>query len=384
MDKILKKMDIQIDNLLNYPESKIFRELIQNAEDARADTVIIKVDESSYPNNGLFKSNDNQEIKSSIELLGPSILIYNNATFQEHDWEGICQISQGSKKENLKSWNSVYHITDNPIVYSGSNVWFADPNERMSGGLFFDLNDDGDYNKCFSFLEPFIQFKESNCNPKEYFNGTIIRLPLRIHSSEIKKAVLTIDAIKKILNEFSKDINEILIFLKNIASITIIVNNQIINSVKISNYSKIKEKREKVSLFLANIVDNEMNNQACAVELAEILCSKKSQSNCESIFQIDLGIYKNGNKEIKLISYGGVAIPINLDSSINFKGKPFTFLPIGGLVYDIPLHVNGYFRLSNARDNIIYSLTEVEEASESLSKQWNMFIAETIIPYFYV
>ncbi|EAL73014.1 hypothetical protein DDB_G0268850 [Dictyostelium discoideum AX4] len=404
------------DNLLNYPESKIFRELIQNAEDARADTVIIKVDEGSYPNNGLLISNDNQEIQSSKELLGPSILIYNNATFQKHDWEGICQISQGSKKENLKSvgnfglgWNSVYHITDNPIVYSGNNVWFADPNERMSGGLFFDLDDEDDYNKCLSFLEPFIQFKESNCNPKEYFNGTIIRLPLRIYPSEIKKAVLTMDAIKKILNEFSKDINEILIFLKSLASITIIVNNQIINSVSISNYSKIKEKREKVSLFLANIVDNEMNNPSSAVELAEILCSNKSQSNCESTFQIDLEIYRNGasqlisylvsqgiyidrklielvkkNKEIKLISYGGVAVPISLDGPINFKGKPFTFLPIGALVYDIPLHVNGYFRLSNARDNIIYSLTEVEEASESLSKQWNMFISETIIPYFYV
>ncbi|KAM9961027.1 hypothetical protein ACTFIW_010199 [Dictyostelium discoideum] len=404
------------DNLLNYPESKIFRELIQNAEDARADTVIIKVDEGSYPNNGLLISNDNQEIESSKELLGPSILIYNNATFQEDDWQGICQISQGSKKENLKSvgnfglgWNSVYHITDNPIVYSGNNVWFSDPNERMSGGLFFDLNDEDDYNKCLSFLEPFIQFKESNCNPNEYFNGTIIRLPLRIHSSEIKKGVLTMDAIKKILNEFSKDINEILIFLKSIASIKIIVNNQIINSVNISNYSKIKDQREKVSLFLSNIVDNEMNNPSSSVEFAEILCNKKSQSNCESTFQIDLEIHRNGvrqlisylvsqgiyidrklielvkkNKEIKLISYGGVAIPISLDSSINFKGKPFTFLPIGALVYDIPLHVNGYFRLSNARDNIIYSLTEVEEASESLSKQWNMFISETIIPYFYV
>ncbi|EAL73013.1 hypothetical protein DDB_G0268848 [Dictyostelium discoideum AX4] len=404
------------DNLLNYPESKIFRELIQNAEDARADTVIIKVDEGSYPNNGLLISNDNQEIESSKELLGPSILIYNNATFQEHDWEGICQISQGSKKENLKSvgnfglgWNSVYHITDNPIVYSGNNVWFSDPNERMSGGLFFDLDDEDDYKKCFSFLEPFIQFKESNCNPKEYFNGTIIRLPLRIFPSEIKKGVLTMDAIKKILNEFSKDINEILIFLKSLASITIIVNNQIVNSVNISNYSKIKDQREKVSLFLAKIVDNEMKDPSSSVEFAEILCSKKSQSNCESTFQIDLEIYRNGvsqlisylvsqgiyidrklielvkkNKEIKLISYGGTAIPINLDSSIKFKGKPFTFLPIGGLVYDIPLHVNGYFRLSNARDNIIYSLTEVEEASESLSKQWNMFISETIIPYFYV
>ncbi|EAL73015.1 hypothetical protein DDB_G0268852 [Dictyostelium discoideum AX4] len=415
-DQRLKVSHSLRNNLLNYPESKIVRELIQNAEDALADTFIIKVDEGSYPNNGLLISNDNQEIESSKELLGPSILIYNNATFHEQDWEGICEINQGSKKENLKSvgnfglgWNSVYHITDNPIVYSGNNVWFADPNERIGGGLFFDLDDEDDYNKCFSFLEPFIQFKESNCNPKEYFNGTIIRLPLRIYPSEIKKAVLTMDAIKKILNEFSKDINEILIFLKSLASITIIVNNQIVNSVKIKNYSKIKDQREKVSLFLSKIVDNEMNNPSSAVELAEILCSNKSQSNCESTFQIDLEIYRNGvsqlisylvsqgiyidrklielvkkNKEIKLISYGGVAVPISLDSSINFKGKPFTFLPIGALVYDIPLHVNGYFRLSNARDNIIYSLTEVEEASESLSKQWNKFISETIIPYFYV
>ncbi|KAM9991238.1 hypothetical protein ACTFIZ_004636 [Dictyostelium cf. discoideum] len=242
-DQKIKPSHSLRDNLLNYPESKIVRELIQNAEDARADTVIIKVDEGSYLNDGLLISNVNQEIESSKELLGPSILIYNNATFQEQDWEGICQISQGSKKENLKSvgnfglgWNSVYHITDNPIVYSGDNVWLSDPNERFGGGLFFDLNDEDDYRSCFSFLKPFIQFKESNCNPKEYFNGTIIRLPLRIYPSEIKKDVLTMDAIKKILNEFSKDINEILIFLKNIESITIIVNDQIVNSVTISNY----------------------------------------------------------------------------------------------------------------------------------------------------
>ncbi|KAN0027600.1 hypothetical protein ACTFIU_010568 [Dictyostelium citrinum] len=405
------------DNLLNYPESKIFRELIQNAEDSQADKVIIKVDEIIYPNKGLLISKDNQEIVTSKELLGPSILIYNNATFKAMDWEGITQTGQGSKKENLKSagnfglgWNSVYHITDNPIVYSGNNVWFSDPNERIGGGLFFDLRDDNDYNECKSFLEPFVQFKESNCNPMKYFDGTIIRLPLRIHPSEIKKGVLTMGAVKKILNEFSKDINEILIFLKSIASITIMVNKKITNSVVISNYLEIKDQREKVYLFLANIVDNEMKNPSSPVELAEILCNKKLQSDCESTFEIDLeisgdqdiqfisyivshGIFIDRtrmvelvkkNKETKLISYGGTAIPIKSNSSIKFKGKPFTFLPIGGLVYDIPLHVNGYFRLSNARDNIIYSLTEVEEASESLSKQWNMFISETIIPYFYL
>ncbi|KAN0043482.1 hypothetical protein ACTA71_011141 [Dictyostelium dimigraforme] len=415
-DQQIKISHFLRDNLLNYPESKIFRELIQNAEDARADEVIIKVDEGTYDINGLFYK-DNQEIENSRELLGPSILIYNNSTFQEQDWDGICHVSQGSKKENLKSvgnfglgWNSVYHITDNPIVYSGDNVWFSDPNERMCGGLFFDLKDENDFNNCKGFLRPFIQFKETKCNPREYFNGTIIRLPLRIHPSEIKKGVLTMDSIKKILNEFAKDINEILIFLKSIASISIIINNQIINSVSISNYSEIKDQREKVSIFLSNIVDNEMKNPSSAVELAEILCSKKSQSSCESIFQIDLEINRNGvtesisylvsqgilidkqlielvkkNKEIKLISYGGTAIPISVQNTSSvFKGKPFTFLPIGALVYEIPLHVNGYFRLSNARDNIIYSLTEVEEASESLSKQWNMFISETIIPHFYI
>ncbi|KAK5576186.1 hypothetical protein RB653_007327 [Dictyostelium firmibasis] len=415
-DQSIKLSHFLRDNLLNYPESKIFRELIQNAEDAQADSVIIKVDESIYGNNGLLISEDKKEIKNSFELLGPSILIYNNAIFQEKDWGGICQISQGSKKENLKSvgnfglgWNSVYHITDNPIVFSGHYVWFSDPNERMGGGLFFDLRDQNDLDSCKSFLEPFINFKEANWNPcSSFLNGTIIRLPLRLYSSEIKSTILTMDAIKGILDEFSKDINEILIFLKNISSIVIIVNDQVVNSVSISNLSEIKKQRGKVFLFLSNIVDKEMKNPSSAIEFAEILC-QKNQLDCESIFQINFKISKNGvtenisylvsqgifidkklidlvkkNKEIKLISYGGTAIPIDSGTSTKFKGKPFTFLPIGSLVYDIPLHVNGYFRLSNARDNIIYSLSEVEEASESLSKQWNMFVSEAIIPYFYL
>ena len=89
----------------------IFQELIQNADDAGAAEVKFLYDSQSYKTKYL----------TSPELAnfqGPALYAFNDATFEDDDWEGIQNLMESNKKDDpLKvgrfgiGFNSVYHIT---------------------------------------------------------------------------------------------------------------------------------------------------------------------------------------------------------------------------------------------------------------------------------
>ncbi|CAI8025283.1 Sacsin [Geodia barretti] len=94
-----------------YPDGQIFKEIIQNADNAGASTVHFYLDSRQHGSQLLIHP-------SLGQFQGPSLLSYNDAMFQEKDWQSIQDMQQSVKAgDPFKvgkfgiGFDSVYHIT---------------------------------------------------------------------------------------------------------------------------------------------------------------------------------------------------------------------------------------------------------------------------------
>ncbi|CAL4135262.1 unnamed protein product, partial [Meganyctiphanes norvegica] len=98
--------------LTQYPDSgQILKELIQNAEDARATQV-----EVVYSAQGCHIEGVSNIIKPFV--MGAGICVYNNGIFSDTDWQGIRRLSESVKRSDPTTvgrfglgFKSVFHIT---------------------------------------------------------------------------------------------------------------------------------------------------------------------------------------------------------------------------------------------------------------------------------
>ncbi len=93
----------------DYPEGiGIFKELIQNADDAGAKRIEFILDWRHHK----FTSLD---YPSFDKLFGPAMLVFNDAVFNDEDFDGLKRLGEGAKKDNLRKtgrfgrgFNSIY------------------------------------------------------------------------------------------------------------------------------------------------------------------------------------------------------------------------------------------------------------------------------------
>jgi hypothetical protein len=92
-DDMEEALTTRISNVLRqYSPERSFFEAVANAVDAGATRVSILLDETSHAQVGDFLT---QEMAG---FQGRSLVIHNNAVFQEKDWKGIRRIGQGGKQ----------------------------------------------------------------------------------------------------------------------------------------------------------------------------------------------------------------------------------------------------------------------------------------------
>ncbi|KYO44864.1 hypothetical protein Y1Q_0022949 [Alligator mississippiensis] len=155
-------VDFLKDILRRYPEGgQILKELIQNAEDAGATEVRFLYDETQYGTESLWS-------KDMAPYQGPALYAYNDAVFTPEDWHGIQEIARSRKKDDpLKvgrfgiGFNSVYHITDVPSIFSGDQIGMLDPHQTLFGphesGQCWNLKDDSkEINDLTDQFAPFV------------------------------------------------------------------------------------------------------------------------------------------------------------------------------------------------------------------------------------
>ena len=216
------------------------KELIQNADDAGATEVRFLYDERTNEDAMDFLFDEGMR-----ECQGPALWVYNDAVFQNEDFENLTKLNGATKEEDTQKigkfglgFNAVYNLTDVPMLVSRNYFVIFDPNTFHLGRAIRNKNKPGikiDTNKNVRKLRSFRhQFKPFNgifgcdlCLEKEdnSFHGTLFRFPLRTKTqaikSEIKQLVYDCKQMKELLQLFIKGAGSLLLFTQNIRRVRI-------------------------------------------------------------------------------------------------------------------------------------------------------------------
>ncbi|KAL5486654.1 hypothetical protein EMCRGX_G019164 [Ephydatia muelleri] len=120
-------LSVAIKSILSrYPDGQIFKEIIQNADDAGARVVRFYLDHRQHGRSFLVHPD-------VARFQGPALLAYNDAQFRGEDWESIQNLQVSKKAENPFKvgkfgigFNSVYHITVIMFLLKSTFVQISD------------------------------------------------------------------------------------------------------------------------------------------------------------------------------------------------------------------------------------------------------------------
>ncbi|XP_026232042.1 sacsin [Anabas testudineus] len=231
-------IDYLKDILRRYPDGgQILKELIQNADDAQATKVVFIHDERSYGTKSLWT----EELG---KYQGPALYAYNNAAFTDDDWEGIQMAGRSVKRNDPNKvgrfgigFNSVYHTTDVPGIFSSGHLGLMDPQEKVfgdrNGGFRWSLDDAEHQEDLMTMRDQFQPFQDivSLVSGQEWskvvmedqhFDGTIFRFPLRNEASDISDNIYDSDKVVELFDSFIADADLSLLFLKYVTSVSLI------------------------------------------------------------------------------------------------------------------------------------------------------------------
>lgn len=218
----------------------VIKELLQNADDAGATELSVLLDERQLP------GGPDERYEA---LYSPALLIRNNASFRlasevegQGDFAALCDVANGHKRDQATAagrfgigFNSVYFLTDTPILFSRREVHIFDLTNRVlqapANGWKFDLASfpnvaSGNAGPVKSVLE--WCFPKAVLGERSFggwasdisgdFRQTVLRLPLR--RSEQGTPAVQVDrftdatARRRVLVEMAKEASKSLLFLK--------------------------------------------------------------------------------------------------------------------------------------------------------------------------
>ena len=216
----------------------IFKELIQNADDAGASKVHFVIDWRENPQERLFT-------EELAKCQGPALWAYNDAMFSDNDFENISKLAGETKKENLDKvgrfglgFNSVYHLTDVPSFVSGEHLVVFDPNmnhisklidEKMRGGGFM-LSLAGNKHVLSLYPDQFLPYNQlfgCDMTGKGTFNfeGTLFRLPFRTSEqakdSDISKEPYSPQNVNNLVKSLKKCASTLSLFTQNVKEVRV-------------------------------------------------------------------------------------------------------------------------------------------------------------------
>lgn len=398
----------------SYPkDSGILKELIQNADDGQARNVRIILDERQHSNISV----PHPELHN---VLGPAIIAFNDAPFQEQDFSNLANLANSAKIEDAfktgrfgLGFNSVYNITDYPILLTRDKLWCLDPCETLfkdpRGGqrwLLTDLlsrNMDG----VLSLFAD-VGYEQSS----DEFSATAFRLPLRNDGhirmnqdpecegsrARISANPFTSKDFEDVVDGLSGIAHELLLFLKNVESVTCSritpdgVHKMML-SICITNFDEVRRGRERINAHLRNGIETTLNEcqtatKGCIESCYEIGIEVTLESGTKesTLWQIASGLYAGegnclieaskmlGKVDERGLPHVGVAVCILQGNTIfpRTDGKVFCYLPIADKDYSgkLPLHIHGAFSLDASRTSLS-GHREDEHAKQELRARWN-------------
>ncbi|XP_077096259.1 sacsin-like isoform X1 [Siphateles boraxobius] len=406
-------------------ESDIFKELLQNAEDAGATTCKFLLDFRKHkdPSETLFD-------QGMALCNGPCLWIFNNELFTEEDWRNIVKVGSASKEKKFEmigkfglGFNAVYHVSDIPSILSGKTLLILDPNVTHLEKHILSKGNPGI--KLDPFQERLCkrfpgQFKSHegifDCdlsvqNSKKSYNGTLIKLPFRTleeaNQSEISSKVFDEERIMSFRNHLTDNSQTHLLFLKSITSMTLQtvpensltpprndqiqttlkISKEVMNSFPVSNDTLLQETEKTFrnsDITCHKIID---------VKRAHIV--KMVQEHSEKFFtqywllyscfgtQESLQMFQRRTEQEPAFSFpiGGIAVPLHREAKTNawspdesLFGQAFCFLPLS-IQTGLPVHVNGTFAVTSNRKGLW---------EKGVKSEWNKALLKDAIKSAYI
>ncbi|KAL8584754.1 hypothetical protein ACOMHN_035673 [Nucella lapillus] len=228
--------------LQEYPDNgQIFKEMFQNAEDAGAREVKIVSVTSPHPparhhgncGRSQGRSPSTTAWRPPLEDMFsmPGLIVYNDALFNEEDWRGIRKLHDSVKvKDPLKvgrfglGFKSVFHLTDHPIIVSGSQLLFMDPFREEKEAIFMTPLSQlwtEERQGLRHALRPLLGKLTAHTLTDDSFGGTVFWFPLRQRGSDLSETLYTHQRVRQLKQALRTEIHTMLLFLKRLERIEI-------------------------------------------------------------------------------------------------------------------------------------------------------------------
>ena len=352
----------------------LLKELIQNADDAKASKVYFILDKR-------FHSTDRTLPDNWEDLQGPALLVWNDSVFSEKDLDGIQDLGLGSKRSEADSigqfgigFNVVYQITDCPsFVTGGETLCIMDPHcryvpgaNKLSPGRRFDKIGEGFWNRFPGMKSPYMRGDSVDNLPPEILNGSLFRFPLRhtqrkIKHSEIIETDINPEELGDNLCAWMAEIKQTMFFLNNVAELKLLVIGD--KSAELKTVFHYKTRIEDSAMSDKGVFQGKLTTfkdggscNPCTI-MYPLHFTKVSNSGEEMnekwLVQQSVGDINNSNQRWQYVDLmkprHGLATP--LSTAGEFEGQVFSFLPLP-IKSGLPIHVNGRFILDSARRDL--------------------------------
>ena len=407
----------RIQNILrDYPlDITLLKELLQNADDAKANKLYIILDKRYHGTSSLLSENWD-------DLQGPALLAWNDSVFSEDDLEGIQKLGLGSKRSDTETigqygigFNVVYHVTDCPSFISNDRTMcIMDPhcrytpgsNELCPGRRFDDIQD-GFWDIFPDMKSAYLRTSVANL-PAEVIGGSLFRFPIRHEKRKIKeseivdgeenlKSTLSSTELECLLKEWMRKMKEAMLFLNHVTELRLYLIEEDKNELNtvFDFKTKVNDTARKDQYLLLQSVSNFKHSKGCPSRVITYpldLIEKGSVGVDRWLIHQGVGDINNSNQEWRYIKSTkprhGIAAPLLKDNQ-EFHGQVFCFLPLP-VKSGFPVHINGHFILNSTRRELWKSsdVTATDNRStwnnnliEAISSSYTKFL-EASRPYY--
>ena len=422
----------RIQNIIrDYPfDITVLKELLQNADDAKATKMCVILDKRMHTKKGILS-------EEWEKLQGPALLVWNDSTFSEDDLRGIQNLGLGSKRSDAETigqygigFNVVYHLTDCPsFVTGGETMCILDPHCRYVGGAKRmhpgrRLNNVKGFWKDFAGMQsPYLRAGLDNC-PEEMLGGSLFRFPLR-HTLQLVMESMVIDHDKlpeatkvdssklmelaskakramstKVLDSFTMHhklmewapkIKQAMFFLNHVKELrfyviekdsnTMITEHHFQTEMDTSAHLSCNHLRTKISAFKQEKGSESgvFRYQLTLTELSHKQDSSTVKKEEQWVVQQGVGDIRNTDRSWMYVDQvkprHGLATPFHhRKEPYDFSGQVFCFLPLP-IRSTLPVHINGHFILNSTRRELWQSSDPEVEDDRS---RWNKYLFEAI------
>ena len=244
-----------------------------------------------------------------------------------------------------------------------------------------------------------------------FYNGTLFRFPFRTKPSELSETLYSAEKMDTLFESFEADAHLVLLFLQHLESIELYVREESesdperIFQVRIANQS-LKIVRAKRKEFLGKIAFGKVMTESVCVTYPVTIETVKFDSYVKQHSFLVTNYFCGGevsmrfkrlmtDKELNYLPTVGVAMALPTGPKLqtpDIKGHVFCFLPLPmqkRSLTGLPVHVNGFFALSQNR-RYIKSPNADQEDREMSGRQltdksllWNRCLLEEAIPRAY-